>query len=220
MPRLGDMAEIRARGPAVLRQAPLGHRRSRGLHRRPPAPTRMPTQRWRRPTLEHCSARGRKSTTDASRGERSRCWLTVGRGSLALARGGLLAPEFVSIEEHLGSNTSAYYATLQAVHGQIVSSSPSSRVSSRAPTERSTLPRPTCRHSRRAATTAPPRCWADQSARKGVHHTLCRKRAAGSRRPWSPRPSDFRARVATPRALARLSRASERRWSPEARCVV
>jgi hypothetical protein len=37
--------------------------------------------------------------------------------SLALARGGLLAPEFVSIEEYLGSNTSAYYAALQAVQG-------------------------------------------------------------------------------------------------------
>lgn len=37
--------------------------------------------------------------------------------SLVLARGGLLAPEFVSIEEYLGSNTSAYYAALQAVQG-------------------------------------------------------------------------------------------------------
>jgi Fic family protein len=37
--------------------------------------------------------------------------------SLVLARGGLLAPEFVSIEEYLGSNTQAYYATLQAVQG-------------------------------------------------------------------------------------------------------
>jgi Fic family protein len=37
--------------------------------------------------------------------------------SLVLARGGLLAPEFVSIEEYLGSNTSTYYATLQAVQG-------------------------------------------------------------------------------------------------------
>jgi len=37
--------------------------------------------------------------------------------SLVLARGGLLAPEFVSIEEHIGSNTSAYYATLQSVQG-------------------------------------------------------------------------------------------------------
>lgn len=37
--------------------------------------------------------------------------------SLVLARGGLLAPEFVSIEEFLGSNTSAYYAALQAVQG-------------------------------------------------------------------------------------------------------
>jgi len=37
--------------------------------------------------------------------------------SLVLARGGLLAPEFVSIEEYLGSNTSAYYTTLQAVQG-------------------------------------------------------------------------------------------------------
>lgn len=37
--------------------------------------------------------------------------------SLVLARGGLLAPEFVSIEEHLGRNTGAYYATLQAVQG-------------------------------------------------------------------------------------------------------
>jgi Fic family protein len=35
--------------------------------------------------------------------------------SLVLARGGLLAPEFVSIEEYLGSNTAAYYAALQAV---------------------------------------------------------------------------------------------------------
>jgi Fic family protein len=37
--------------------------------------------------------------------------------SLVLARGGLLAPELVSIEEYLGSNTSAYYAALQAVQG-------------------------------------------------------------------------------------------------------
>ena len=37
--------------------------------------------------------------------------------SLVLARGGLLAPEFVSIEEYLGSNTSAYYAALQAAQG-------------------------------------------------------------------------------------------------------
>jgi Fic family protein len=37
--------------------------------------------------------------------------------SLVLARGGLLAPEFVSIEEYLGSNTSAYYAALQQVQG-------------------------------------------------------------------------------------------------------
>ncbi len=37
--------------------------------------------------------------------------------SLVLARGGLLAPEFVSIEEFLGSNTSAYYSALQAVQG-------------------------------------------------------------------------------------------------------
>jgi Fic family protein len=37
--------------------------------------------------------------------------------SLVLARGGLLAPEFVSIEEYLGNNTSTYYATLQAVQG-------------------------------------------------------------------------------------------------------
>jgi hypothetical protein len=37
--------------------------------------------------------------------------------SLVLARGGLLAPEFVSIEEYLGSHTSAYYATLQEVQG-------------------------------------------------------------------------------------------------------
>ncbi len=37
--------------------------------------------------------------------------------SLVLARGGLLAPEFVSIEEYLGSNTSAYYAALQEVQG-------------------------------------------------------------------------------------------------------
>ena len=37
--------------------------------------------------------------------------------SLVLARGGLLAPEFVSIEEYLGRNTGAYYATLQAAQG-------------------------------------------------------------------------------------------------------
>lgn len=35
--------------------------------------------------------------------------------SLVLAREGLLAPEFVSIEEYLGRNTDAYYATLQKV---------------------------------------------------------------------------------------------------------
>jgi Fic family protein len=37
--------------------------------------------------------------------------------SLVLARGGLLAPEFVSIEEYLGRNTDAYYAVLQEVQG-------------------------------------------------------------------------------------------------------
>lgn len=37
--------------------------------------------------------------------------------SLVLARGGLLAPEFVSIEEYLGRNTEAYYAALQTVQG-------------------------------------------------------------------------------------------------------
>jgi Fic family protein len=37
--------------------------------------------------------------------------------SLVLARDGVLAPEFVSIEEHLGRNTSAYYAILQRVQG-------------------------------------------------------------------------------------------------------
>jgi len=37
--------------------------------------------------------------------------------SLVLARGGLLAPEFVSIEEYLGDNTQTYYATLEQVQG-------------------------------------------------------------------------------------------------------
>jgi Fic family protein len=37
--------------------------------------------------------------------------------SLVLAREGLLAPEFVSIEEYLGHNTDAYFATLQQVQG-------------------------------------------------------------------------------------------------------
>jgi Fic family protein len=37
--------------------------------------------------------------------------------SMVLARGGLLAPEFVSIEEYLGRNTGAYYAALQQVQG-------------------------------------------------------------------------------------------------------
>jgi DNA-binding transcriptional ArsR family regulator len=37
--------------------------------------------------------------------------------SLVLAREGVLAPEFVSIEEHLGRNTDAYYAALQKVQG-------------------------------------------------------------------------------------------------------
>ena len=37
--------------------------------------------------------------------------------SLVLAREGLLAPELVSIEEYLGRNTDAYYATLQKVQG-------------------------------------------------------------------------------------------------------
>ncbi len=37
--------------------------------------------------------------------------------SLVLARGGLLAPELLSIEEYLGRNTAAYYATLQEVQG-------------------------------------------------------------------------------------------------------
>jgi Fic family protein len=35
--------------------------------------------------------------------------------SLVLARAGLLAPEFVSIEEYLGNNTQAYYAALEEV---------------------------------------------------------------------------------------------------------
>jgi Fic family protein len=35
--------------------------------------------------------------------------------SLVLAQGGLLAPEFVTIEEYLGENTASYYAALQAV---------------------------------------------------------------------------------------------------------
>jgi len=37
--------------------------------------------------------------------------------SLVLAREGLLAPEFVSIEEHLGAHTDAYYAALQKAQG-------------------------------------------------------------------------------------------------------
>lgn len=37
--------------------------------------------------------------------------------SLVLAREGLLAPEFVSIEEYLARNTEAYYAVLQKVQG-------------------------------------------------------------------------------------------------------
>jgi fido (protein-threonine AMPylation protein) len=37
--------------------------------------------------------------------------------SLVLARGGALAPEFVSIEEYLGRNTDAYFTTLQRVQG-------------------------------------------------------------------------------------------------------
>lgn len=37
--------------------------------------------------------------------------------SLVLAREGLLAPEFVSIEEYLGRNTEAYYEVLQKVQG-------------------------------------------------------------------------------------------------------
>lgn len=37
--------------------------------------------------------------------------------SLVLAREGPLAPEFISIEEFLGRNTDAYYATLQQVQG-------------------------------------------------------------------------------------------------------
>jgi Fic family protein len=37
--------------------------------------------------------------------------------SLVLAREGVLAPEFVSIEEYLGHNTDAYYTTLQKVQG-------------------------------------------------------------------------------------------------------
>ena len=37
--------------------------------------------------------------------------------SLVLAREGPLAPEFISIEEYLGRNTEAYYATLQETQG-------------------------------------------------------------------------------------------------------
>lgn len=38
--------------------------------------------------------------------------------SLVLARGGLLAPEFASIEEYLGTHTPAYYEILQRTHGR------------------------------------------------------------------------------------------------------
>jgi Fic family protein len=38
--------------------------------------------------------------------------------SLALARDGLVSPEFGSIEQHLAENTPAYYAALQAAHGE------------------------------------------------------------------------------------------------------
>jgi Fic family protein len=37
--------------------------------------------------------------------------------SLVLAREGLLSPEFASIEEYLGANTSSYYAVLERVQG-------------------------------------------------------------------------------------------------------
>ncbi len=37
--------------------------------------------------------------------------------SLVLALGGLLAPEFITIEEHLGEHTDAYYAALQEAQG-------------------------------------------------------------------------------------------------------
>ena len=50
--------------------------------------------------------------------------------SLVLARGGLLAPEFVSIEEYLGNNTQAYYAALEEVQ--------------QAPTSPSVTPRRSC----------------------------------------------------------------------------
>jgi Fic family protein len=38
--------------------------------------------------------------------------------SLVLAREGLMSPEFGSIEEYLGEHTRAYYAALQAAHGE------------------------------------------------------------------------------------------------------
>lgn len=38
--------------------------------------------------------------------------------SLVLARGGLLAPEFASIEQYLGERTPAYYEILQQTHGR------------------------------------------------------------------------------------------------------
>lgn len=38
--------------------------------------------------------------------------------SLVLARGGLLAPEFASIEEYFGQHTPAYYEILQQTHGR------------------------------------------------------------------------------------------------------
>lgn len=38
--------------------------------------------------------------------------------SLALARDGLVSPEFGSIEQHLAENTPAYYAALQVAHGE------------------------------------------------------------------------------------------------------
>jgi Fic family protein len=39
--------------------------------------------------------------------------------SLVLARDGLVAPEFGSIEEYLAENTPSYYAALQAAHGEV-----------------------------------------------------------------------------------------------------
>jgi hypothetical protein len=85
--------------------------------------------------------------------------------SLVLARGGLPAPEFVSIEEYLAANTPAYHAALGETQGGTYQP------------ERDAMPFV------RFCVTAASRCRADQPAGQRPHDALPGKRAAAERCP-------------------------------------